>query len=523
MVINIPQRVRGDLLPSAEITSHMKSNFPYIRFMLLVGIGGGAPSIPRNDIHVGDVVFGDCVIQYKTGQELEDSLEIDPERLQPPQQLSAAVTRLRATLHNGDPLEEALDEIASKSERNMNRYRRPIEDRLWKSSLLHQDDVCECLRSVWIHTPWLVTREYRFTDLIMTHRGIIGSSDQLPRNAKERDRLNLEQKIVCFDMEAADVMRSTKCITVRGIADYADGHKNDEWHSYAALSAAVCAKKLLLALDPETVRGTKIDLNQEEFTRRFQGVTGLINAGLSRDESNFQDTLKGVQDANHLLGDQAKLFKHFADAQDVKDQETRDLLKSCQEKLQQQVNDLEQQVENQQRRNASSDYVARREWDSLKEQVERRKKDVKATEALTMVGEFTDIGADHIGNDDVRRVSEYRGLAGKAFNKFHLPVPRSGDGSDQTSLQSGVPTPPTSVPITAANTGESSTPSKSRSTFSMLKGKMRMSGKRSNRPNPEHPSPLPITPSEGIKAENTQHHSIPGTSSPLPNTPSNGQ
>ncbi|RBR06138.1 uncharacterized protein FIESC28_11153 [Fusarium coffeatum] len=521
VVINVPHRVKGGLLHAADITSQMKSNFPYIRFILLVGIGGGAPL--NEDIRLGDVVFGDSVIQYMKGKRLDDSFEIDTDRLEPPQQLLTAVTQVRRRLEeeNEDPVENVVDEIANRSERKRERYRRPAEDRLLESSLLHQDNGCECLQPGLINGPSLIARNARQpTNHIEAHRGIVGSADQVLKSAEERDRLSREKSIVCFEMEAAAVMRSTGCITIRGIADYADGHKNDAWHNYAALSAAVCAKKLLIALHPETVRGTKIDLNQEEFARRFQGVTGLINARLTGNEKNVQDAFKKVQEANDLLEAQAKLFKDFAAAQEGKDQETKDLLKSFQGKLQQQVNDLEQQVEDQQKRNASSDYVTREEWDSLKEQVERRKADIKATEALAMVGELTDILGDHIGNDDVRRVSEYTGFASRMFDKFHFPVRRSSEapsiaGSDQTSLQSGFSTPPTTAPVTTVNTGESSTPSNRRKRD---KVKSWLPGRKRDHPNIEPPSPLPTTPPEEIMANKKEDQFDPKTPSSLSNT-----
>jgi nucleoside phosphorylase len=40
-------------------------------------------------------------------------------------------------------------------------------------------------------------------------------------------------------------MNSFPCVIIRGIADYADSHKNDNWHRYAALVAAAYAKELL--------------------------------------------------------------------------------------------------------------------------------------------------------------------------------------------------------------------------------------------------------------------------------------
>jgi nucleoside phosphorylase len=46
-------------------------------------------------------------------------------------------------------------------------------------------------------------------------------------------------------MEAAGVMNIVPCLVIRGIADYADSHKNKIWQEYASATAAAYAKSLL--------------------------------------------------------------------------------------------------------------------------------------------------------------------------------------------------------------------------------------------------------------------------------------
>jgi hypothetical protein len=53
-------------------------------------------------------------------------------------------------------------------------------------------------------------------------------------------------------MEAAGIATEFSCIAIRGISDYADSHKNDGWHHYAAAAAAACVKELLSYFDPMT-------------------------------------------------------------------------------------------------------------------------------------------------------------------------------------------------------------------------------------------------------------------------------
>lgn len=40
-------------------------------------------------------------------------------------------------------------------------------------------------------------------------------------------------------------MNNFPCVVIRGVYDYADAHKNDHWHDYAAAIAAALPKELI--------------------------------------------------------------------------------------------------------------------------------------------------------------------------------------------------------------------------------------------------------------------------------------
>lgn len=48
-------------------------------------------------------------------------------------------------------------------------------------------------------------------------------------------------------------MNNFPCLVIRGTCDYSDSHKNDNWHKYAALTAAAYARELLIVLKPKKV------------------------------------------------------------------------------------------------------------------------------------------------------------------------------------------------------------------------------------------------------------------------------
>jgi nucleoside phosphorylase len=86
------------------------------------------------------------------------------------------------------------------------------------------------------------------------HYGLIASANQLMKDAVIRDRLSDERDILCLKMEAAGLMNSFKCLTVRGICDYSNTHKNKEWQGYTAMVAAANAKDLLKWIQPSKIK-----------------------------------------------------------------------------------------------------------------------------------------------------------------------------------------------------------------------------------------------------------------------------
>jgi nucleoside phosphorylase len=81
--------------------------------------------------------------------------------------------------------------------------------------------------------------------------GLIASGNRVMKDAMERDKISKDSSgAICFEMEAAGLMNDFRCVVIRGISDYSDSHKNDEWHAYAAAVAAGLAKEILSHMDP---------------------------------------------------------------------------------------------------------------------------------------------------------------------------------------------------------------------------------------------------------------------------------
>lgn len=249
---------------AAEVATNMIRSFPNVRIGLMVGIGGGAPSLPDRDIRLGDVVVS-CpenghsgVFQYDFGKSIQErAFQYTRSLNQPPRALLTALADLR-TQHErqGNGLSEAVSEVLAKRPRLQRRYGRPSPDTdiLFASDLIHTGRSCvSCCQ----HVEKIICRPERepdFEDDPAVHYGTIASGHKLIKDALLRDALADEKDVLCFEMEAAGLMNLFPCLVIRGICDYSDSHKSDKWQKFAAMVAAAYAKQLICFLTPELVQ-----------------------------------------------------------------------------------------------------------------------------------------------------------------------------------------------------------------------------------------------------------------------------
>lgn len=252
---------------AATVARDMLHSFPNIRIGLMVGIGGGAPS-SRHDIRLGDVVVSAVgngtggVYQYDYGKTIQNqTFEHTGHLDQPPMLLRTALNGLRSTYESdGHQIEQIIETILEKKPRLRKTYRRPSSehDRLYKSDHVHgsiKGRVEDCLSACGDNSQDLVRRSTRTQDENNPeiHYGVIASANQLMKDALIRDRLANEHNILCFEMEAAGLMNHFPCLVIRGICDYSDSHKSQEWQGYAAMTAAAYAKDLIIRIPPKQI------------------------------------------------------------------------------------------------------------------------------------------------------------------------------------------------------------------------------------------------------------------------------
>jgi nucleoside phosphorylase len=250
---------------ATSVISDMVRSFPNLRCCLMVGIGGGAPS-SQNDIRLGDVVVSVPVDrsagtpQYDHGKAIQgQKFRVTQHLNEPPRCLLSAVGKLAQDYEIEEhPLQDMINDVLGKRPRLKAKYQRPADksDRLYKPSVVHQPDVHgNCEQVCGVEASKLVERIPRASGVGVTeiHHGTIASGSSLMKDAVVRDRLNEEEGVLCFEMEAAGLVNQFPCLVVRGICDYSDSHKNDEWQGYAAMIAAAYTKEILRVLLPRKV------------------------------------------------------------------------------------------------------------------------------------------------------------------------------------------------------------------------------------------------------------------------------
>jgi nucleoside phosphorylase len=242
---------------AAAMAKDILRSFESVRIGLMVGIGGGAPS-KKHDIRLGDIVVSSPVgktggvIQYMFGKTIQNGKFQQTGSLNsPPTVLLTALNKILA-IHRrkGHRIAESVLAMAIKNPRIKKEFEYPgmENDRLYEATYIHTDIDQNCGEVCSTAVPPLLRRDPRDQDQDnpAVHYGLIASADTLMKDAEVRDILIKEQDVLCFEMEAAGLMQNFPCVVIRGICDYSDSHKNDLWQGYAAATAAVYAKELLL-------------------------------------------------------------------------------------------------------------------------------------------------------------------------------------------------------------------------------------------------------------------------------------
>ncbi|KAK6513065.1 hypothetical protein TWF506_009228 [Arthrobotrys conoides] len=227
---------------AANVLTNLIRTFKSIRLGLIVGIGGGVPG--KVDIRLGDIVVGIRVMQYDLGKIVEDG-EIQRAAIPkiPHPLAGTAISALRSKHYLS---QSCIPAILREKLGEHTKFGRPdLPDRLFTANSRHISSTTNCGEC---DESELVPRGIRLSFDPVIHYGVVASGNQVMRSGTIRDKIARELDAICFEMEAAGLMDIWPCLPIRGICDYSDAHKNKEWQSYAAATAAAYARELLLML-----------------------------------------------------------------------------------------------------------------------------------------------------------------------------------------------------------------------------------------------------------------------------------
>ncbi|RHZ55170.1 uncharacterized protein CDV56_107028 [Aspergillus thermomutatus] len=262
VIVCLPLGIYGTNSAAVSV-AQMKTTFPSIRYALVVGIGGGAPSF-EHDIRLGDVVVSKPtadhggVIQYDYGKALVGGRFQRTGTLnKPPAVLLNAIAELHSRYQRGEGrIDTFLSAALASSSASAEFFVRPHdqEDLLFRSDYCHADESKSCNAC---DSSQLVDRPSRRVIHPFIHYGTIASGNQVMKDGNKRQQLAEQGQILCFEMEAAGVIDQIPSLVIRGICDYADSHKNKKWQPYAAWVAAAYGKELLSVVEPHRRRSER--------------------------------------------------------------------------------------------------------------------------------------------------------------------------------------------------------------------------------------------------------------------------
>ncbi|CAG8902719.1 unnamed protein product [Penicillium egyptiacum] len=308
-------------LPASLIGTHsasvvangLRNTFPLVRFALMVGIAGGAPT-EKNDVRLGDVIIGTTTIPYSFIKQHPDRREAIGHNVISARDLLSTINSVRAKMAEGSmKLDDIVSSRFNRNEEIIDIFQRPHSgsDRLYRSDYTHCSS-CDCLGAHSDNSDKLVQREARKAYAkVKVHCGRIGSADILLRDAIERDRLTEEFNLLGFEMESAGIcLPDLPILPIRGVCDYADSHKNKQWQGYAAAVAAVYARCLLQTVSSgdlftpnKPIEGEKLRRDIEQLMKTVTDVTSGHQTHLKAHDKKFSEADEKFNHANCAIQD----------------------------------------------------------------------------------------------------------------------------------------------------------------------------------------------------------------------------
>ncbi|CAF9903235.1 MAG: hypothetical protein GOMPHAMPRED_000146 [Gomphillus americanus] len=270
--IVLAQLARPESNDGVRVAMALRSDFPQLAVCFVVGICGVVPkhNTTGTEIVLGDsIISGPVIVRSDFGRLYEKGLA---RKHEPEETLGRASPAIRAfiaalrTTHTTRDLEKRiinnLKYLGNKADGT--KYPGVEKDWLFPPNYSHQHhppssecDQClskgktckkyctelECDKSLLIARARL-----NLDNPLPTHKvhfGRFASADQLPRSGVDRDTMAKEENVIAFEIASSGVWDTLPTVLIKSAADYADSHKDQDWQTYAAATAAATLAAVL--------------------------------------------------------------------------------------------------------------------------------------------------------------------------------------------------------------------------------------------------------------------------------------
>lgn len=244
---------------NAAVAAQCRTSFTGIRLAIVAGTCGAVPVTPKGrEVVLGDVIVSTGVVEYDFGQQLPEgfvrktallevmgrpSIEVRAvlrklEGIHPRKTMQKRIAGCLNNLRGGPDIAAAYPGVRS--------------DRLFEPGYHHLDRGQSC-EDCGCNGEEVVRRRLAHDQpQPLVHLGLIGSSDGSMRSGERRDEVAGREGILAFEMEAAGIWDVFPCVVIKGVSNYADGHKSKMWQWYAAATSAACTKAFLDEWEPSS-------------------------------------------------------------------------------------------------------------------------------------------------------------------------------------------------------------------------------------------------------------------------------
>jgi nucleoside phosphorylase len=259
---------------AANAAAWLCVSFPGIQLALMVGICGGIPfgGQMSKEIHLGDVVISEGLVQYDLGKQFPNNRFVRKDTPRdnlprPRPEIRAALAKLQ-TEQGRSWLDDKTSEYLRVLLSDKVIYPGATEDILFNSTYRHKhhrplecticvndngrDEVCDV--AIGMSCEQLKCGKQELVHRVrvsqpskpVIHFGLIASGDTVMKSGEDRDQIAARDGVIAFEMEGVGMWENFPAsLVIKGVCDYADSHKSKRWQGYAAATAAAVMKSFL--------------------------------------------------------------------------------------------------------------------------------------------------------------------------------------------------------------------------------------------------------------------------------------